>query len=191
VARSGRPFRLAFASIAVACALAAAADVELVLLDGRSVRGVEVRRDGALYVLVDSSGGTTTFPVEIVSEVRLAAAGGPPIEGFKVTEPRVLAGDPTPHVPVTPDDQLRVFGEPARFQEGPIDSTWVPENDWPGTDPRYDEEHKARWAKAPIDPSWTPSSAWEGKPDAMAASRSSFQSSIVNSDWRPTDGFQN
>jgi hypothetical protein len=184
---------LSAAVLATAVALGGA---ELVLVDGRVVRGESARRDGDVYVLTTDS-GDLTMPVDLVDQVRLTgpAETEPPAikgipegpTGFRAGGPETLAG--TAIAPSTPADQLAVFGKPAEFKKGTIDPTWTPKSAY---DPNVDvlADSRSTWKKSSIDPTWTPKSAYDPNVDVLADSRSTWQKSSIDSTWTPTDGFK-
>jgi hypothetical protein len=160
---------------------------ELVLRDGRVIEGEEISREGGNFIVTLANGAKMVFPAGIVETVRLIG-NRPDPQGphdLNFTEPETLVG---PDVrPPTTQEQLAVFGEPARFQENIIDPTWRPESDW-DMDPANNNFNKSKWAEDIIDPHWEPESALDSE-DAMANSRSDWQKSIIDSTWTPTDGF--
>ena len=84
-------------------ATAVQAGAELVLKDGRTISGTEVRRQGTNYNLTLEDGQVLTFPIELVRELRLAEEGPlqpPPAPTAMRSEgPEVLAGPPDPVEP--------------------------------------------------------------------------------------------
>jgi hypothetical protein len=186
---------------------------ELVLRDGRVLEGVDVRRDGQVYVLELESGERLTFPVELVDEVRLTGdekvkedqlrpgfrnagpetlSGAPPDEnaptGLREGEPQTLAGREVR--PPRPSEQTEALGEPAQFQKGIVDPEWRPETDW-NMDPHEQNNFApSEWAEGPVDPNWTPESAFDANKDVMEPSRSEWRENIVENSWEPTDGFE-
>jgi hypothetical protein len=186
----------------IVAAGAALAATELVLQDGRVIEGVELRRDGDSYVLVLESGDAIVIPTVLVKVVRLAGARGPltraePQElgeappagpsGLVRAEPRTLAG-PEVRPPKT-SEQLKVFGAPAQFQQDIVDNEWQPSSDWDMDPARQNNFAPSKWAENVIDPHWQPESAFDADKDVLAGSRSTFQKSIIDNSWAPTDGF--
>ena len=124
------------------------AGTELVLEDGRVLQGVDVRRDGDLYLLEQESGGVLPIPVELVREVRLKQdrPKPDPRTGITYREPETLAGSskrPQGVVPGEPEvlagrenktptrsEQLGALGSPSKFSKGIIDPSWTPSSDW-------------------------------------------------------------
>ncbi len=169
--RHCRELALLAALLATAVAMGGA---ELVLLDGRVVRGESVKRDGDVYVLATES-GDVTMPADLVDRVKLSGEG------------ETLAGIPV--TPPTTEEQLRVLGKAAEFQKGAIDPTWTPTSAFdPGKDVLADG--RSTWQKAPIDPTWIPVSAFDPSKDVLADSRSTWQKAPIDSTWTPTDGFR-
>jgi hypothetical protein len=187
---------------------------EVVLLDGRVIAGIEVRRDGDNYVIVLENGQAIVLPRALVETVRLGAEPEPEPEerydprtgltrgepqelaaplpqgavGVVISEPRQLAGDPI-HVPTT-DEQLAVFGKPAEFQKDIIDNSWEPTSDW-NMDPETQNNFApSTWSKDIVDNSWEPTSDWEMDQEKQNNfAQSTFSKSIVDNSWAPTDGF--
>ena len=159
-----------------AIAAAAGGQAELELVDGRVLKGSEVRRDGDVYVLTLENGEALTFPVELVETVRLFGKG------------ETLAGDDIE--PPSKADQLEVLGESSRFQEGIVDSRWTPESDWDMDPEKQNNFRPSTWQESPIDPTWKPTSAFDKNKDVMAGSRSTWQKTTIDSSWTPTDGFK-
>jgi len=183
-----------------------AATVALKLKNGKVLEGDSVEREGELYVLIIRDGARIPLPPDLVESVSLAEAKeeAPPRRreepfaeerpsrprreaptGWRTAEPEVLAGERI-EAPTT-EEQLAVFGEPARFQQDVVKSNLRPSY-WV-MDPSQHNPNPARWAKAPVDSNWEPESAFDANKDVMAGSRSSFSKSIVDSSWQPTDGF--
>jgi hypothetical protein len=185
----------------------ALAGAELVLNDGQVLKGVDVQRVDGEYELTLESGQTLSLPVELVAEVRLTGdervptgltpaeperlAGQGPVEdaptGLRDAGPQQLAGEPV-QAPRT-SDQLAVFGEPSKFQQGVVDPSWRPQSDWNMDPATQNNFAPSEWQKSIVDESWAPTSAFDSGKDVMADSRSGFQDSIVDNSWTPTDGF--
>lgn len=186
--------------------------VELLLRDGTTLQGADVRKEGGIYVLQLESGEAVTLPVELVEEVRLI---GPAKEtemhpGIVKAEPQILGGaelDPKaptelrhakPEVlagheirPATPREQTAALGPPAQFQKGIIDNEWRPETDW-NMDPHSQNNFApSTWSDDIVDSNWTPQSAFDKNNDVMKSGESSFTESIVDNNWEPTDAFKN
>lgn len=186
--RRGRfPLALVAAVLAVVLPFArAAADAYLRLTDGRVLEGVDVRRDGDVYLLSLAGGTVVPVPVSLVAEVGIrgsAPATAP--TGLTAAEPRVLAGVEVE--PTTPDEQLAVFGKPAQFQESVVASNLGPSYWHP--DPDQHNFAPSTWAKAPVDSEWKPTSAYDPNANVMAHGETNWQKSVVDSSWTPTDGF--
>jgi len=162
-------------------------NASLTLTDGRVLEGREVRREGDVYLLALEGGAVIPVPVALVAEVGVRADAAEVVPtGLTYAEPQVLAGAPVE--PPRTEDQLAVFGEPARFQQDIVQSTlgpsyWVP-------DPDEHNFNPSKWAKAPTDPSWQPTSAFDPGKDALAGSESTWQKGPVDSTWVPVDGFR-
>jgi hypothetical protein len=200
--------------LAVSSALAA---VELVLTDGQVLPGVDVRREGNVYLLETESGAVLTFPVELVDQVRLAMKSRKPTKatdpppgyrnegpenlggqvldeenrgptGMREGQPQTLAGQPVR--PARPSEQTAVLGKPAEFQQDVVRMDWVPETDW-NMDPHEQNNFApSTWSKSIVDTDWQPKSAFDPKEDVMADSKSSWQKGLSNPTWTPEDGFK-
>ncbi len=199
--------RLLSALLGLALGLSAVlAATELVLLDGRTIDAIDVRRDGGNYLVTLEGGDMIALPLEVVKTIRLTGKGTRKVE---VTEPGLVAGQAVPEGPSglrqsepqtlagervrapTTREQLGVLGPPARFQKGVVDSNWTPSSDWDmnANDPHRNDFAPSTWSKGVVDPTWTPKSAFDANADVLADSRSSFQKGVVDSTWTPTDGF--
>lgn len=163
------------------------AGTKIVLEDGQVLEGVDVRRDGDLYVVELESGGVLTLPVDLVAEVRLSADGddatAPP--GLTYSAPRQLAGQPVG--PLRPSEAQAVLGEPSKFQPNIIDPNWEPESGFPEGDVLANS--RSTWQDDIIDPSWEPESGFPEE-SVLADSRSTWQRSIIDNTWVPEDGFK-
>ena len=169
----------------------ASAKATLKLKDGRILEGIDVRREADIYVLTIQGGAMIPVPVDLVVEVGIEAAPEPavpeePPQGLTYAEPQTLAG-PTVEAPRT-EEQLAVFGEPAKFQQDVVHSTltpsyWVP-------DPDQHNFAPSTWNEAPIDSEWHPTSAFDPNEDVMKASESKWSKGPVDSSWVPQDGFK-
>lgn len=203
---------LSWLIVLATCFVPVFGETELVLIDGRVLKGTDVRRDEGVYVLTLESGEEVVLPEGLVEAVRLTGEGrtprrtdegltvgtepgtvaGTPIPegptGIRVAEPETLAGQPVR--PPTPSEQLEVFGPPAQFQEGGrLSEPWRPESDW-DMDPENNNFNPSTWVQAPTDPTWQPESAWDPDEDVLAPSRSTWQKSVIDPTWTPTDGFK-
>jgi len=196
---------LSWTLILLAGAMPAVGGVELVLIDGRILQGIDVQRDGGEYALSLEGGYEIMLPVELVEQVRLTGVVEKPTPGIVVAGPRDLARsapegpgglrDSEPQTlagrriraPAT-SEQLEVLGPRAGFQKSITDNRWTPSTDW-DWDPQQNDFNPSTWADGTIDSSWTPSSAW-GAGDALAKSRSTWKKSAIETSWTPTDGFE-
>lgn len=192
----------------IALATPTLGEAELVLIDGRVLRGNDVRRGDGLYTLLFENGSEATFPQELVDHVRLLAdedddaderdqkaidemeltrtpiPAGP--SGLRHAVPETLAGVRA-DAPTTAQ-QRGTLGEAARFQKDIVDNTWTPSSDWE-MDPENNNFAPSTWSKGVIDPTWKPESAFDADKDVMKNSRSTWSKSVVDSSWQPTDGF--
>jgi hypothetical protein len=187
-----RPLHTMLVALAVTLTIAApvAADVQLVLKDGRVLDGTDVWREQGIYYLRDKGGGVVPIPEALVERVGLVELAEPPPEGptgIQVAPPQQLAGQPNdvPH----PAQQLAAFGEPARFQRGVIDPNWHPESDWDSNpnDPSRNDFAPSEWADSIVDTDWHPESAFDE--DHTQFAPSTWQKGVVDSTWVPQDGF--
>jgi hypothetical protein len=174
------------------------AGAELILRDGQTLQGVDVKRADDRYLLELASGDVLTLPISLVRHVRLTGDDVPSPEndaarklrgpsGIVRADPQVLAGEPVR--PVRPSEQLEVFGEPARFRHSPVEPGWTPR-------PAFDNEtdvlgpSRSRWQEDIVDPLWTPCSAFDFDSDVLRLNRSRWQEDIIDPSWRPADGFR-
>ena len=187
-------------ALVIALGLAPAlADAFLRLTNGRVLEGLDVRRDGDVYLLTVPGDTVVPVPVSLVAEVGIrgskevpTALPSPPASvpegvptGLTYSEPRQLAG---PEVkPTTPSEQLAVLGKPAEFQPNVVTTTLGPTYWQP--DPAQHNWAPSQWAQAPIDSEWHPTSAFDPNENVMAAGETKWAKSIVDSSWTPTDGF--
>ena len=170
----------------------ASAEASLVLKDGRTVSGVEVRRQGANYQLTLADGQVATFPVELVRELHLAEQGPAAAKprtaptAMRSEGPEVVAGNPEPVEPPKTEKQTAVLGPPAKFWPSVFDPVWVPTSDW-SMDPSKNDFNPAHWSSSPIDPHWTPLSAFDGSVDVFERTHSTWSSSPIDPAWWPTE----
>jgi hypothetical protein len=196
----------------IAVVVPTSGDTELALVDGRVLRGTEVRRDNGSYVLTLENEIEIVLPAELVESVRLIGMDEPSEEwspeDVHSSQPTELTGRPVPEGPtglrsggpqtlagrtVTPprtSEQLEVFGEPARFQEDIVDSRWKPESDWEMDPVKQNNFAPSSWSKGVIDPNWQPTSGFDAQNDVLKDSRSTWAKSVIDSSWEPTDGFK-
>ena len=165
--------RRALVAVAVAVATAVAlGGAELILQDGRILKGDDVRKDDDVYVLSTPS-GEITMPVELVEGVRLTG------------EPEVLAGVAV--VPPTPEEQTRAIGNPSKFAPSIVDHEWHPTSALGDEDVLADS--RSTWAEDIVDSEWKPTSAFDETEDVLAGSRSTWAKPAIDPSWKPTDGF--
>jgi hypothetical protein len=173
---------------AVTLAGARAEASSLLLNDGQSIKGSDIRREGDSYFVTMDGGNTVAFPAALVKEIVLEDSPRPQAPaGFDVSGPKQLAGPP-PTASQDPKDQLKVFGGPTRWSKNAVDTTWVPTNAY---DPNVDVMANSRstWSKSAVDTTWVPKNAYDPNVDVMANSRSTWSKSAVDTTWKPTDGF--
>lgn len=192
--------------LALLTAVPALADAELVLQDGKVLKGREVKRVGNLYNLTLESGDVATFPIEFVREVRLSAKQRDPDfyglqraepatlagesarpKGVLVEQPRVLAG--TNVKPITPAEATAALGPPAKWQKGVINPEWRPTSDWDNNPETTNNFAPSTWAKGTIDPNWEPTSGFPDKP-LLPENPSRWQQAPINPQWEPEDAFK-
>jgi len=190
-----RPF-LALLAIAAMWSASHAADVQLVLRDGRVLEGSDVWREQGNYYLVLEGGGVIPIPEQLVERVALSAASRPEDTaeepagptGMRSPEPAQLAG--TPVQAPRPSEQLEVLGTPSTFQQGVVDPYWHPESDWKAdsSDPRRNDFAPSEWADSVVDSEWHPESAFTEDHTQFAPSQ--WQPDVIDSTWVPQDGFK-
>jgi hypothetical protein len=179
---------------AVVVSSPALAGAAVVLEDGRVLEGLEVRREGDLVTLVLESRDALVLPASLVVETRLAQAPSAaeraerrPPSGIRVlSRPETVAGAslPLPRL----GDQIRVFGDAARFRRDVVSPGWEPADSWRGSS--ADDWSPARWAAGLVRTSWEPVSAFDADNDVLAPGRSAWRSSIIDPSWMPADGFR-
>lgn len=153
------PLLLALALLPLGEPARAQGAAAIVLADGRVLEGEDVRREGDLIVLELPTGEAIAVPDALVGRLRLGDGGPLPLSrkappGLRLAEPETLAGTFVP--PPRREEQVAVFGEPARFNPGPIDVSWKPRS-WFDPDRDVLARSRARWARSLLDPNWTPS----------------------------------
>lgn len=178
--------RRVFAVLAVALAAAVAlGGAELILQDGRVLKGDSVRKEEDVYVLTTPT-GELTMPVELVDGVRLTGEPEPEAPtAFKVVEPGAIVGDEVR--PPTAEEQTRAIGSPSRFAPSIVDHEWHPKSALSDEDVLADS--RSTWAEDIVDSEWKPTSAFDAKEDVLAGSRSTWAKPAIDPSWKPTDGF--
>jgi hypothetical protein len=167
------------------------AKASLKLKDGRVLEGTDVRREGDLYILTIEGGAVVPVPAALVVEVGIESEPGDPAAdelptGLTYAEPQTLAGGPVE--PPRTEDQLAVFGEPAKFQQDVVHTTLEPSY-WV-LDPAENNFNPSTWSESPIDSEWHPTSAFDPNEDVMKASESTWSKGPIDSTWVPQDGFK-
>ncbi len=182
-----RRFWLTTGAVLLAAMLPAAAAIELVLEDGRVLRGEDLVRRGGMYELTTDEGTVIPIQVELVQSIGISLAGPQPDReapsGIVYSKPRDLAGKKID--PPTTEEQLRVLGEPVRFRRSTIDPGWEPRSAL-GED--VTNFNPARWVVPPTDPYWAPESALG--PDVTEFNPVEWAGSAEASYWYPRDGFE-
>jgi hypothetical protein len=167
----------------------AGAEAFLRLSDGRVLEGVDVRRDGDLYMLELEGDTVIPIPAMLVAEVGISGKPEPPPPvvptGLTAAQPQVLAGVEV--APPTPESQTAALGRPAKFQKNVVQGSLGPTY-WE-LDPSEHNFAPSSWQTAPIDSSWTPTDGFDSSPSTMKGTESKWQNSIVDSSWAPSDGF--
>jgi hypothetical protein len=187
------------------------ADVELLLKDGSTVNGTEVRLERGEYLLDQADGGRLVIPVELVRELRLLGSsrlhpgviqdkprtvagevqpnepnentGNSMLGGWVQGKPQNLSGPTTNFVPRS--EQLAVFGEPSRFAQSSLNYNFIPVS---GLDLSYDvlEASRSTWLRTSFQVIWNPPSVFDNKKDVLANSRSRWAGE-TDSEWLPED----
>jgi hypothetical protein len=206
---------LLLAALTLAWVTPVSADAELVLRDGRILRGVEVRLEAGYYLLEDERGEVIAIPMALVVEMRLL---DPRLteEGVTIGPARELTGAPTELAPLPrfaeerkprigwregpPQDlaggewtlhdarrQNAVLGEPAKFQAS-LPFRFKPEHAW-DRDRNVLAPSRSRWQRAAIDPVWRPTPAFDYGIDVLASSRSTWSTASKAASWNPSNSF--
>jgi len=182
------------------------AGASLVLEDGRVVEGIDVRREGGLYLLEQEDGSVLTLPIELVREVRLSTPPAPDPRtgltyregsqtlagsserpaGVVVGQGQVVAGGEV-RVPSTAE-QLGVLGPPSKFADSIVDNEWTPSSDW-DMDPENNNFNPSTWSKSIIDNEWEPTSDWDSDMENNNFNRSNWSKSVIDNEWKPKDAF--
>jgi len=200
-------FFICCALLAGLSALPCSPAVELVLKDGKVLKGVDVRRNGDLYELQREGGEVIPIPSALVEEVRLSGekeetkpelapgfvADGPqelagdPAKGLVASQPQVLAGEKV--TPPRTSEQLAALGKPSKFQKGVVNSDWRPSSDW-DMSAENNNFAPSKWQDSIIDESWQPSSDYTAETDVTDFSPTEFKKDIIDPSWQPQDGFK-
>jgi hypothetical protein len=166
----------------------AKAQPSLVLTDGQTIKGNEIKRQGDTYYVTMEDGNTATFPVALVKEIKLVDDPRPtPPPGFDYSPARTLVGPKKLHSQ-DPKDQLRALGPPTRWTPNVIDPTWVPIS-------AYDRDKdvlapsRSTWSKSAVDTTWVPKSAYDQYRDVFAASRATWTQNVIDPTWEPHDSW--
>jgi len=174
------------------------ADASLVLEDGRVVEGIDVRREGGLYLLEQEDGSVLSLPIELVREVRLSTPPAPdPRSGLTYREgSETLAGSSERPAGVVVGKGQVLAGEEVRVPTpaeqtavlGPLDNEWTPSSDW-DMDPENNNFNPSTWSKSIIDNEWEPTSDWDSDTENNNFNRSNWSKSVVDNEWKPKDAF--
>ncbi len=192
-------------------ATAAPAGVEIVLQDGRVLKGatLELKDDNYLFEL-DGGQGTLALPAGLVREIRFfdapepdafdAATGEPvepPVDELDRT-PRNLVVDPADPAPDTrrpdprtppPAEQVRAFGRPpATFRPGAVDTVWRNE-DVLGRNTDATQFNPSRWYRPARSSEWSPTSAFDDRSAYPSFNPSRWYRPRTRSTWFPRDAF--
>jgi rare lipoprotein A len=192
---------------------------ELVLKNGKSLRGTDVRLEGNLYYLQMADGQIITVPARVVEAMRLTgdkavvdvypdgdqlAEESPPAEErqapseYRISDPKTVAGGPPPegHVQSRPPTDLAT-PPPAAGGERPS-WEWRPESDWPPPED-MDNPRRSKWIQPAVDPDWEPEPAYTEEDDVTDFNPSKWMSApdstwtptnSLDSTWVPQDGFK-
>lgn len=173
------------------CLTVALADVELVLKNGDTLQGTDVRRDGDNYVLTTKEGGAITLPLPTVEAVRLLEPEQrnldpdeeQPRTGLQTGGPKQIEGEPVR--PPTPAEQTAAIGRPSKFIEvtrpDPIEATY-----WDISHNVLDDS-RSTWVEPINDPEWTPKSSL-GE-DQLAKHKSTWVQPPNDPTWVPTSSW--
>jgi hypothetical protein len=176
------------AALFLAGALAEASS-SLVLTDGQTIKGTDVKRQGDSYFVTMVDGNTVAIPAALVKEVKIE--DDPPTvqppQGFDYSGPKTLAGYGE-YVSQDPKDQLQVFDGPTSWPKNVVDTTWVPTSAY---DPDVDvlAGSRSTWSKNAVDTTVVPKSAYDPNVDVMAGTRSTWAKNVVDTTWKPTDSW--
>ncbi len=164
------------------------ASPSLVLTDGQTIKGNEIKRQGDTYLVIMADGNTAAFPVALVKEVKLVDDPRPsPPPGFDYSPARTLAG-PKKLASQDPKDQLKNLGPPTRWSPNVLDPTWVPTSGF-DLDKDVLAGSRSTWSKSAVDTTWIPKSAYDYRKDVFANSHSTWAKSLIDTTWEPKDGW--
>jgi hypothetical protein len=192
---------------------AAHADAELLLSDGRVLRGVDVKLEGGFYLIELETGEIAAIPASLVRKVHLLgtrtteegttvgtatdvarpAADQDPISRFVETRPGWQRGDPkdlagAPWRLHDAQRQTAVLGPPARFQRSPLPFRFKPVHAWDRSI-NVLAANRSKWQGTSLDPVWKPESAFDHRTDVLAASRSTWPRAPRATSWNPSNSF--
>ncbi len=174
-------------SAALLAPLPAGAAAELVLLDGRTLRGESVELMDDQLVLRTEAGDFVPIPVRLVRELRIIEGEETPPTGLRVAAPRVLVGPPGGVRPVAPSEALAAFRRgPAEFRRSPRDPIWEPVSAY-SWETDVTEFSPARWARSILDPTWRPKSAF--KRDVTEFNPARWARPVFRAEWYPQGGW--
>ena len=173
---------------------------ELLLNNGRVLRGTDLERQGSTYRLEMADGRKVTVPVSVVRQVRLPGDGGgdrgatvaaadrsseeshkPARSGTRTADAEMVAGQEAP----PPPESVLPPAAPQRRSTG----EWVPESDWPGENwAETEATGGTEWGFA-ASPAWEPEPAFTEEDDVSNFNPSRWMKA-PNSTWTPEDGFK-
>jgi len=165
------------------------ASTEIVLQDGQTIRGLDLQREGDVYLVKLEGDGVLTVPVALVKQVRWVNGDETPRpseDGLtRNVTPEQLAGEAV--TPLSPEEALVNLPEPARFRSSVINPNWEPTSAFGDDDVLAGS--RSTFQSGVIDPEWKPNS---GFPDAdvLASGHSTFRESLIDPSWTPQDGFK-
>jgi hypothetical protein len=192
---------------------------ELVLKNGKSLRGSDVRLEGNLYYLQMADGQIITVPARVVKAMRLtgdkagvddAPDGAGPAEGevsedrpqapsgYRVGEPGTVAGEPLPERTVRPRSSADLSAPPPTAAGDRPSWEWRPQSNWP-VEEAIDNPRRSRWIQPAVDPDWEPEPAFTEEDDVTNFNPSKWMSApdstwkpenSLGSPWVPQDGFK-
>lgn len=163
-------------------------EVVLVLADDRRFVGLDVEREGDLYLLEIEGGTVLSIPAAGVKEVGLKLVDQP-ATAFRPSRAGELQGGTPARLPEADEQLAEMAAGRAEFQTGVVDPNWEPSSDW-SNDPALNNFNPSRWYRAPLDPAWSPTSDFTLESDVTEFSPARWMPSVIDPSWTPTDGYE-